>query len=502
MIYYLTRIIYALLFWSLSYCVMAQDDFNKTYKYDNKSIRNEMVHESQEAYYAIGYSDDYSGYTVGIHVSKHDKITAEVLNSTYFAIDSVWSFLEHSFDVYEVDNSLIFGLKGEGKLHQLEYDMNTDQISIIDTVSFSIEDPGLYQDDMLLFNDTTLYVVTYALEIDSFKFGLFFTYPDGTQESIDIPLTDSLNRFGQVMKRDNGNYVLFGALNGENVFWDRSLAIYEYDKDLNELGRFFTPSTDGYINVENFLPINEQEILILASHYDWDFIRSRYAYSHSILRYHIDDRKILWSENFGSPASDGLSGGKIVASHESGHYLYCTGAVREGSTIDSLSEVGRVVKIDEHGEQIWQKDYYYFNNNGNINDFYDIIATSDGNYLLGGNAGNSNGHHGWLLKINESGELLGDSLVNVTWTEDDWRNDIQIYPNPIVDHIYINQNAVDDITYHLYDVQGNAIDHLNINAKDQGVIWDVSDLISGSYFIRMVKEGKVIGSTVLIKQGG
>ncbi len=500
MTHYPYRFIFVVVLVNFSMYLYAQNEFNKVIRYDDNITRNEIICEVDDAYYTIGYSDDISGHTVGIHVSKHDKNNGGVLNNTYFAIDSTWSFLEQSFDVFYKENSLIFGLEGDGLLYKLEYDLSTNHINILDSVSFPIDDPGLFQHDMLIFNDTTLYVATYSLEVDSFKYGLFFTYPNGTRETKHITRTDSLTGFGQMIKRDNGNYVLFGSMRGGNVFWDRSLAIYEYDRDLNVLSKFFTPKTDGYIRVENFLPIGDQEVLLLVSKYDWDEIRSTYAFSHSILRYHLDDREILWSKNYGFPASSGLSGGRIVASHEANHFLYGTVAVRSDATIDSFSQVGRVVKVDDEGEQIWQRDYSFFNARNDENNFHDIIATSDGQYLLGGVARGMGRFHGWLLKINESGEVVGDSLVNVQWTESDWTADIQIYPNPTIDHIYINQNKLDHVTYQLYDIQGNFIHSLDVSGQDQGVVWDVSDLVSGSYFIRMLKDGVIIGSSVLIKQ--
>ncbi len=498
--YKLLRFYLLLAIWFSFEVVNAQNEFNKIFLYDQEIIRNEILHESDDAYYAIGYADDNSNITVGIHVSKHDKISGAVLNTTYFAIDSTWSFLEHSNDVYQEGNSLFFGFKGD-QLYTLEYNLLTAEINIVDEIPFPSDWTGVYLHDLLTFNDTSLYVTTCYLEGDSTHLGFYLTYPDGTHEFKHLPRTDSLKSLGLMMKRENGNYMLFSHLKGENLFWDRSLAFFELDKDFNVLNNYYTVSTDGYITPKSILPINNEEVLVLAAFYDWDNIRGMHAYSHQILRYHIDNREIIWSSNYGFPASNGLLGGKIVASHEEDHYLYCTSAVRADATVDSFSTVGRVVKIDDNGEQIWQKDYAYYTNHRDDHSLYDIIATSDGNYLVGGKA-QADHTYGWLLKINESGEIVSDSLVNVTWTDNDWTKNIQIYPNPTVDHIYINQNAVDDITYHLYDVQGNAIDHLNINAKDQGVIWDVSDLISGSYFIRMVKEGKVIGSTVLIKQGG
>ena len=92
---------------------VTQTQFNKTFLYDQEIVSNEIIHETEDAYYVMGYADDNSNITVGIHVSKHDKISGEVLNSTYFAIDSTWGFWEHSDDVYQEGNSLIFGFKGD-----------------------------------------------------------------------------------------------------------------------------------------------------------------------------------------------------------------------------------------------------------------------------------------------------------------------------------------------------------------------------------------------------
>ena len=127
-----------------------------------------------------------------------------------------------------------------------------------------------------------------------------------------------------MIKRENGNYVLFGGMDGDNGLWDRSLAIYEFDKNLDTLSTFFTSFEDEYIQVSHVLPINEEEVLLVAFHLDWDNIRNMHAYSHYIHRYNINNREIVWSKNYGSRASNLIQGGKIVSSHEDHHYLYCT----------------------------------------------------------------------------------------------------------------------------------------------------------------------------------
>ena len=71
---------------------------------------------------------------------------------------------------------------------------------------------------------------------------------------------------------------------------------------------------------------------------------------------------------------------------------------------------------------------------------------------------------------------------------------VSVYPNPASRSIIINQGEITDMTYQLIDMQGAVIKSLPIPYAHHNVIWDISDVDSGSYVLTMLQGGKVIGT--------
>ena len=72
-----------------------------------------------------------------------------------------------------------------------------------------------------------------------------------------------------------------------------------------------------------------------------------------------------------------------------------------GTTYDSMSGSGYLMKVNSSGEKIWEKSY---SNEGPV---YAITPTSDGGYLLGkGTTYDSMSGSGYLMKVNGNGEKI------------------------------------------------------------------------------------------------
>jgi hypothetical protein len=129
-----------------------------------------------------------------------------------------------------------------------------------------------------------------------------------------------------------------------------------------------------------------------------------------------------------------------------------------------------------------------------FNDFYYIISTSDGNYLITGYESLSRAP--WLVKIDEDGNILPidttsaatDHNVQTTIPE------IKIYPNPASHSIIINQGEITDMMYQLTDMNGAVLKTIPLPHAHHHVVWDISDVASGTYVLTMLQGGKVIGS--------
>jgi len=148
---------------------------------------------------------------------------------------------------------------------------------------------------------------------------------------------------------------------------------------------------------------------------------------------------------------------------------------------------------------LWQRDYVIYHNKPYLpNMFHNIIQTTDGNYLIGG-VTDDNRVAAWLVKINEDGHIIGDTTSSVQWEKEDWKSLITIYPNPVSDVLYINQEDIRDVEYSLVDMAGREVARYKGNGTFQSTVWDISHLTEGSYYLRIFKDKKQIGSSKVIK---
>lgn len=110
-----------------------------------------------------------------------------------------------------------------------------------------------------------------------------------------------------------------------------------------------------------------------------------------------------------------------------------------------------IISIDKYGELLWDKNF----SSSGWDAFFDIIATSDGNFLIGG----SYNDLAWLVKMNESGDTLwsktyGDDFGAIKSIQELPNNDI-IITGRTVNYNYnfyllkINQSG-DSIWSHKY----------------------------------------------------
>ncbi|MEZ7499752.1 T9SS C-terminal target domain-containing protein [Flavobacterium sp. Arc3] len=134
---------------------------------------------------------------------------------------------------------------------------------------------------------------------------------------------------------------------------------------------------------------------------------------------------IMWQKTFGGSNSDWVQ--SIVKTPDGGYIL--AGSSHSGISGDKTdnSRGGGdywIIKINSLGSIIWQKTY-----GGDNGDYLkSIIATSDGNYILGGDSFSNisgdktektvnNSNDVWLLKINGLGQILWQKDIGADSTE-------------------------------------------------------------------------------------
>lgn len=134
-----------------------------------------------------------------------------------------------------------------------------------------------------------------------------------------------------------------------------------------------------------------------------------YAFgSRDIFLIKIDENtKELWNKTYGGIYSEG--GNSIQPANDKGYIL------SGYKQINQFDQHMWIIKIDENGNQLWNKTYGKIKNRdisnigsafeGEINEAYSTIQTNDQGYIILGRT-NINGYQDelWIIKINETGE--------------------------------------------------------------------------------------------------
>ena len=178
----------------------------------------------------------------------------------------------------------------------------------------------------------------------------------------------------------------------------------------------------------------------------------------------------------------------IVASHSNDGYIICgTDNSRDSITVFK----GQVSKISTLGDSIWHRKYLPLTEeNQNLAELQQIIQSADGNYLLAGYSGNRNSltdsifRKVWLMKIDEDGHIVNktSSASGISYKD----NNIRIFPNPTADYLYIEHDAVEEISYSLYDSRGQMVLQKKKTEPYTTYILDFASYPNGIYYLHII----------------
>jgi Secretion system C-terminal sorting domain len=187
--------------------------------------------------------------------------------------------------------------------------------------------------------------------------------------------------------------------------------------------------------------------------------------------------------------------------------IICAGTER----IDFLAQInnapnsGWLLRMDELGEILWQRNYYDTTYHGMAKKLDSAIPTKDGGYIACGTVDNlSTGvleSHNWVLKLDSMGCLIpGCGVVNYIVDAEEpiflSGMNVKISPNPATSHLFVEipelEASAQNINLYIYDVEGRIIKQSNINAA--AFFISIQELKNGVYFAVFVKGNEIVAS--------
>lgn len=486
---------------------MAQVPYN--HRLENGQIQAiaQMVHELDTTYLGIGRGLDTIDFLRGIYATEFDKETGEVLNTAKVTYSNSFLFFDQTNSTFNINDKAYFLFSRSDTIYLSSYSAFSKEINIEKKVFPQDPVNSLFIYDFH-YNDGIFYILSDHTSIETgvsqpilFSYdpnlnSIGETYIVNSEERMIVPLITFLdsNNFLMTYTVDTGNGAIF--------------KIKEFDLDGNSLWTYeHTILRESSINA--ILPIDNNCFVLggfkdrLSNDPDGEHIPY-------LLKFDYNQKKVVAVSDFDIPNNEWFkfnwNVSEIIPSQDSTSFL-CTSKLYEFPlNSDTLQSFGMIAKVDHDLNVIWRRQYAYIDGEYKDNELRDIIATSDGNYLAYGTSTKTFSFPGevpilsWSVKIDEDGKIVGDTTTaTVEWENIDLSDQIEIFPNPASDFIYINQNDIEDVNYKVFDLTGRLIEKFTLTAKYLSVLKSIDKWNNGYHIIQMEKEGKSIGSLRILK---
>jgi len=187
---------------------------------------------------------------------------------------------------------------------------------------------------------------------------------------------------------------------------------------------------------------------------------------------------VIWSKTYAYPSNSGNNLRRTVE--------LPNGDLASAGLTDRIgnNNSGWLLRTDSQGNVLWQREYDY---NSNTDLFYTLIATSDGGFLLGGQAivPENASQDAWLLKVDSVGCTYADCLVGIDENEPT-KVVADVWPNPASSFINIEWQKQAKAEVRMFDMTGKEV--LRRQSHEQREVVDVSLLPNGLYLLQLVQE--------------
>ncbi len=168
---------------------------------------------------------------------------------------------------------------------------------------------------------------------------------------------------------------------------------------------------------------------------------------------------------------------------------------------------GFICKFSQEGDSIWMRDYNQYNNQYDMNFFYDVYPTSDNGYIATGQAHpDMDNNKLWIVKVDSLGCDTPGCATGVQvfdWPE--YRNGfLDIWPNPASGVVTLSLSKCDGvekqgIIIKIYNSQGSKVKEIRVLENVESLQVNVSAYSNGLYYLQYIQSNQVMGTIKFIK---
>ena len=460
-----------------------------------------FVAELDSFYCIVGTAvDTVPTYEQGFAVSFVDKKTGKSVFTNYYGEFNTDLDMTRVRNLAIDSSRIIIPLtKGnsEAGLHILVLDINKKNYEKILIIPSPEIDPNfIFLSDFILHNDC--YYILCGIQTKDKNEPMIIKVNKNTLEYKFIRWKDKSESIIQKRMTFHSNGIIVFSEYNRTEFLTYGNVITFMDLDGNVVWEQKSPGIVYNSYVNHILSINDKEILVTANDPIYDYVLRTVTSRFSVMKYNTETQKTIWYKWWDEPRKEYLNyESKILKGKIANEYLLMANDIDKSDT--TLHTLGKIVCFTDNGSIKWKKTYVHTAKWAVHNEFRNMIETKDGNYLISGWEGLS--ANPWLVKIDEDGNILPIDTTSSTgdiYSTTISLPEIKVYPNPASHTIIINQGEITDMTYLLTDIHGRTIKSMPLPDAHHHVVWDISDVASGTYVLQMRQGDMVIGTKQIV----
>lgn len=347
------------------------------------------------------------------------------------------------------------------------------------------------EDNSVTITGSTLESNNSPLSVITYKLG-------GQSEAIYKESLSHKSKFSRNIKSNSKSEYIISAQLSEHVTFNASKDtsyLYFLDTNLNLI-----KSTIDYPDNPNFrlgkgmLVDNQDNILItgakqLPANGDPDDLNLQ-----GVVKYDAEGHHV-WTTFLSNSINNVAGWGKwhsIIESVEGDGYIIAGSESYQTADEDTIISKAAIAKLSYEGDSLWMHTFSFREGPRLQEVFHDIIATKDGGYLAVG----ASSHFDvtieeeellpWvqtlILKVDKNGIL--DTTTSSVVLIDEAEIDIEVFPNPTIDRLYIAQDLNKKLNIQIYDMQGRFMDAFRSDNTNHTVVVDVALWETGMYLLK------------------
>ncbi len=314
---------------------------------------------------------------------------------------------------------------------------------------------------------------------------------DAVQSFHDVHNPDRFNSAHNILLNSKGNIIVQcrESIPGE---YEKDLMYFMFiDEDLNVLSSTLGTGQETNISLDQGMCIDQFDN-ILCTGIELDKISEDLTINYPTISRFDSSGNHIWTKRIGNNTNniDGWGRWKnVIESQEKDGYIIVGSESSQNDDIaDTLIATASIAKISYDGDSIWKKTFSYRHSHRIVEQFNDVIATSDEGYLAVGQSlyfDATDNDLPWarsiLLKINKDGELDTAGVSTSFLIE---HPSLKIFPNPTNGILYIKQSEDKLMNIEIFNVKGEIIKQYKSFNNGHTILFETNNLYSGMYFIK------------------